>query len=81
MNLERNRVFREAISKLTLLWKDKGDLIEWKGQSIKVEGVYKVDRVEKYGEYARAMELLGIHQNDTARSSGNLKKLIRQENI
>ena len=62
VNLERNRVFREAISKLTLLWKDKGDLIEWKGQSIKVEGVYKVDRVEKYGEYARAMELLGIHQ-------------------
>ena len=62
VNLERNRMFREGISKLTLLWKNLGDTILWSGQSIKVEGVYKVNTCETYKEYATAMEELGIHQ-------------------
>lgn len=62
VNLERNRLFREAISKLTLLWKNPGDTISWSGQSIKVEGVYKVNACQTYKEYATAMEELGIHQ-------------------
>jgi MoxR-like ATPase len=62
VNEERNRQFREGISKLILLWANVGDTIPWKGQSIKVEGVYKVDVMEKYKEYSKAMDDLGIHQ-------------------
>jgi hypothetical protein len=62
INLERNRQFREEISKLVLLWANVGDTISWNGQSVKVEGVYKVDVKEKYKEYSKAMGELGIHQ-------------------
>lgn len=62
VNLERNREFREKISKLILFWTDVGSIITWNGQSIKVEGVYKVNVTEKYKEYAEAMEELNIHQ-------------------
>lgn len=62
VNLERNREFREKISKLILFWTDAGSIITWNGQSIKVEGVYKVNVTEKYKEYAGAMEELDIHQ-------------------
>lgn len=62
VNLERNRQFRERISQLVLLWKNIGDELLWNGQSITVEGVYKVSMVEKYKEYAQAMNELGIHQ-------------------
>ena len=62
VNLERNRELREKISKLILFWTDRGSVINWNGQSIKVEGVYKVNMTEKYKEYAEAMEKLDIHQ-------------------
>lgn len=62
VNLERNRQFREAIGQLTLLWADVGDTINWNGQPIKVEGVYKVDTLNSYKDYSKAMETLGIHQ-------------------
>lgn len=62
VNLERNRQFREEISKLVLLWANVGDTISWNGQSIKVEGVYKVDVIKKYQEYSKAMDELNIHQ-------------------
>ncbi|WP_336638221.1 AAA family ATPase [Lysinibacillus fusiformis] len=62
VNQERNRQFREEISKLVLLWANVGDTISWNGQSIQVGGVYKVDVMEKYKEYSKAMEDLGIHQ-------------------
>ncbi|MDF2943888.1 MAG: hypothetical protein K0S01_2746 [Herbinix sp.] len=62
VNLERNRQFREKIKGLKLFWADIGATITWNGQTIKVEGVYKVSTTEKYKEYADAMENLHIHQ-------------------
>ena len=62
VNLRANIAFRNVISNLTLFWKNIGETITVGGQTIKVEGVYKVDNRKKYEEYARAMETLGIHQ-------------------
>lgn len=62
VNAKANDEFRKVIHALTLLWKNRGDLINVGGQTIKVEGVYKVDNSKKYEEYSRAMETLGIHQ-------------------
>ncbi len=62
VNLRANVEFRNVISKLTLFWKNIGETIIVGGQTIKVEGVYKVDNSKKYEEYLRAMETLGIHQ-------------------
>jgi 5-methylcytosine-specific restriction endonuclease McrBC GTP-binding regulatory subunit McrB len=62
VNLERNRLFREAISNLRLLWTDIGETLIWNGESIKVEGVYKVNKVNRYKEYSKAMDKLDIHQ-------------------
>ena len=62
VNLERNRMFREAVSKLVLLWTDMGQSIMWNGQNIKIEGVYKMDNNNQYKEYFDAMENLNIHQ-------------------
>ena len=62
VNLRANVEFRDVISKLTLLWKNIGETITVGGQTITVEGVYKVDNRKKYEEYARAMGTLGIHQ-------------------
>jgi GTPase subunit of restriction endonuclease len=62
VNLERNRQFREIISRLTLFWSDRGTDIPWNGRTIEVEGVYKVNTKERYKEYAKAMEELEIHQ-------------------
>ncbi len=62
VNLKANDDFRKVISKLTLFWKNRGEIIDNGGQIIKAEGVYKVDNSKKYEEYTRAMETLGIHQ-------------------
>lgn len=62
VNLQANIEFRKVISKLTLFWKNIGETIKIGGQTITVEGVYKVDNSKKYEEYARAMDTLGIHQ-------------------
>lgn len=62
VNLRANVDFRDVISKLTLFWKNIGETITVGGQTITVEGVYKVDHSKKYEEYSRAMETLGIHQ-------------------
>lgn len=62
VNLKANVGFRDVISKLTLFWKNIGETITVGGQTITVEGVYKVDNSKKYEEYSRAMETLGIHQ-------------------
>ncbi len=62
VNLRANVEFRRVISKLELFWKNIGETITVGGQTITVEGVYKVDNSKKYEEYSRAMETLGIHQ-------------------
>ncbi len=62
VNSKANDDFRELISRLTLLWKNKGDIISVGGQAIKVEGVYKVDITEKYEQFSKAMDTLDIHQ-------------------
>lgn len=62
VNAKANDDFRELISNLTLLWKNKGDIISVGGQAITVEGVYKVNTIEKYEQFSKAMETLGIHQ-------------------
>lgn len=62
VNLRANVEFRDIISKLILFWKNIGETITVGGQTITVEGVYKVDDNKKYEEYSRAMETLGIHQ-------------------
>ena len=62
VNARANVEFRDVISRLTLFWKNIGETITVGGQSITVEGVYKVDNSKKYEECSRAMETLGIHQ-------------------
>ena len=62
VNFRANIEFRNVISRLTLFWKNIGETITVGGQTITVEGVYKVDNSKKYEEYAKAMETLGIHQ-------------------
>lgn len=62
VNLRANVEFRNVISQLTLFWKNIGETINVGGQSITVEGVYKVDNSNKYKEYSSAMDTLGIHQ-------------------
>jgi len=62
VNEKANMEFRDVISKLTLFWKNIGETITAGGQTITVEGVYKVDDSKKYEEYSQAMETLGIHQ-------------------
>lgn len=62
VNAKANIEFRDVISRLTLFWKNIGENITVGGQTIMVEGVYKVDNSKKYEEYSRAMETLGIHQ-------------------
>lgn len=62
VNERANIAFREVIQNLTLFWKNRGDTISIGGQTITVEGVYKVDNISKYREYSQAMEKLDIHQ-------------------
>lgn len=62
VNLERNRMFREGVSKLDFLWKNREDIITWNGQTITIEGVYKMAEQNTYEEYAKAMDELDIHQ-------------------
>lgn len=62
VNERANIAFRELIQSLTLFWKNRGDTISTGGQAITVEGVYKVDNIDKYQEYSQAMEKLNIHQ-------------------
>ena len=62
VNERANVAFRDAIGRLTLFWKNRGETITVGGQTIIVEGVYKVDTVSKYREYSQAMEKLNIHQ-------------------
>ena len=62
VNERANIAFREVIKKLTLLWKNRGESISIGGQSIIVEGVYKVEHASKYKEYCQAMDKLNIHQ-------------------
>ena len=62
VNAKANNDFRDVIFGLTLFWKNIGDTITVGGQTINVEGVYKVDSSKKYEEYSNAMETLGIHQ-------------------
>ena len=62
VNAKANDDFRNVIYRLTLLWKNRGEIITVGGQTIVVEGVYKVDNSKKYEEYSRAMDTLGIHQ-------------------
>lgn len=57
-----NVAFREVIGRLTLFWKNRGETITVGGQTTTVEGVYKMDTVNKYREYSQAMEKLNIHQ-------------------
>lgn len=62
VNAKANDDFRDVIHDLVLFWKDRGETISVGGQTILVEGVYKVDSSKRYEEYSRAMETLGIHQ-------------------
>lgn len=62
INAKANDDFRKLIHDLSLLWSDRGETIRVGGQTITVEGVYKVDSINKYEEYAKAMDLLGIRQ-------------------
>lgn len=62
VNERANVAFRDVIQNLTLFWKNRGETISVGGQTITVEGVYKVDSISKYREYAQAMEKLNIHQ-------------------
>ena len=62
VNERANVAFRDVIGRLTLFWKNRGETITVGGQTITVEGVYKVDTVSKYREYSQAMEKLNIHQ-------------------
>lgn len=62
VNAKANDDFRDVIGTLVLFWKNMGDLITVGGQTIKVEGVYKVDNEKRYEEYSKAMETLGIRQ-------------------
>lgn len=62
VNERANVAFREVIRRLTLFWKNRGETISIGGQTITVEGVYKVDNINKYREYSQAMEKLNIHQ-------------------
>jgi hypothetical protein len=62
VNLRANVAFRDIIRRLPLLWTNRGETVSIGGQTITVEGVYKVDNVNRYEEYAQAMELLNIHQ-------------------
>ena len=62
VNAKANVDFRNVISDLVLFWKNRGETITVGGQTITVEGVYKVDNSKKYEEYSKAMETLGIHQ-------------------
>ena len=61
-NADANKLVREAIADLKLLWADLGDIISWGGQQIKVEGAYRVSASQKYKEYVDTMEKLNIHQ-------------------
>lgn len=62
VNLRANVAFRDVIRRLTLLWTNRGETVSIGGQTVTVEGVYKVDNVNRYEEYAQAMEQLNIHQ-------------------
>ena len=62
VNAKANDDFRDVIHNLVLFWKNVGDTISVGGQTIIVEGVYKVDSRKRYEEYSKAMETLGIHQ-------------------
>lgn len=62
VNERANVAFRDVIGRLTLFWKNRGETITVGGQTITVEGVYKVDTASKYREYSQAMEKLNIHQ-------------------
>ena len=62
VNERANIAFRNVIQNLTFFWKNRGETISIGGQTITVEGVYKVDNVSKYEEYSQAMEKLNIHQ-------------------
>ena len=62
VNAKANDDFRALIRDLCLLWKDRGETINVGGQTITVEGVYKVDNTDRYEEYSKAMDLLDIHQ-------------------
>ena len=62
VNEKANIGFREVIQNLTFFWKNRGETISVGGQTITVEGVYKVDNISKYREYSQAMDKLNIHQ-------------------
>lgn len=62
VNLERNRRFRELVSNLKLLWTDAGATISWNGETVIVEGVYKMIKANSYKDFSNAMENLGIRQ-------------------
>lgn len=62
VNAKANDDFRKLIHDLCLFWTNRGETIQVGGQTITVEGVYKVDSINKYEEYAKAMDLLEIHQ-------------------
>ncbi|WMJ87756.1 AAA family ATPase [Anaerocolumna sp. MB42-C2] len=61
-NAAANKEVREAIESLQLLWANRGELISFGGQDIKVEGAYKVSTNTKYKEYIDTMTKLNIHQ-------------------
>lgn len=54
VNAKANDDFRDVIHDLVLFWKDRGEIISVGGQTILVEGVYKVDSSKRYEEYATA---------------------------
>lgn len=56
-----NRVI-DIILDFSILWKNIGDVVVFAGQNVKLEGVYKVDIIEKYKEYISTMDKLDIHQ-------------------
>ena len=62
VNSKANDDFRRVVSSLILLWKNRGEIINVGGKAIKVEGVYKVNNKDRYEEYSKAMDMLGIHQ-------------------
>lgn len=61
-NAAANQELREAIGSLQLLWTNRGAMISFGGQDIRVEGVYKVSTNTKYKEYFDTMSKLNIHQ-------------------
>ena len=61
-NEQANNDVINLISNFSVLWLNIGDNAVFGGQNLTVEGVFKVEQIERYKEYYKTMDSLGIHQ-------------------